>query len=352
VTESQEVSDTRHATARRPELTRPSILAYRRTVQALDERLPPGAASLRQAAWAGLQDSMPRAALLSIHARVERTGPSTWEDPSLVQLWGPRFSVYVVDRRDLAAFSLGRFPDDTRGRGVAQDLASRLGAALGDRPVLHEEAARALGEPHNRLRYAATTGTVLIRWSGARQSTIWIVPAPDVEPMEARLDLARRYLHVFGPTTAPAFAEWAGIGSGQAAAAFDALGGELTPVRTPIGDRWILAADEPTFIAPAGPPADARLLPSGDTYFLLQGADRQLLVPEADRRAQLWTSRVWPGAVLVRGDIVGTWRRAGRTVTIQPWLRLSNDERRAVEAEADQLPLPDLPRQIRVRWEP
>ena len=51
------------------------------------------------AAWAGLQDSMPRAALLSIHARVEDAEPSTWEDPSLVQLWGPRFSVFVVAAR-------------------------------------------------------------------------------------------------------------------------------------------------------------------------------------------------------------------------------------------------------------
>src|SRR5918996_2881393 len=78
-------------TRSRLELTRSQILAFRRHVGALDERLPPGSRSLRRAAWAGLQDSMPRAALLSIHARVRGTAPSTWEDPSLVQLWGPRF---------------------------------------------------------------------------------------------------------------------------------------------------------------------------------------------------------------------------------------------------------------------
>src|SRR5437773_42828 len=72
-------------TRSRLELTRAQILAFRRKVGALDERLPRGRSSLRRAAWAGLQDSMPRAALLSIHARVEGTGPSTWEDPSLVQ---------------------------------------------------------------------------------------------------------------------------------------------------------------------------------------------------------------------------------------------------------------------------
>ena len=76
----------------RLELTRGQILAFRRRVGALDERLPRGPASLRRAAWVGLQDSMPRAALLSIHARVEGTQPSTWEDPTLVQLWGPRYS--------------------------------------------------------------------------------------------------------------------------------------------------------------------------------------------------------------------------------------------------------------------
>ena len=61
-------------------LTRAQILAFRRAVGALDARLAPGAAALRRAAWAGLQDSMPRAALLSLHARVAGTRPDTWED--------------------------------------------------------------------------------------------------------------------------------------------------------------------------------------------------------------------------------------------------------------------------------
>src|SRR5438874_5754096 len=112
--------------ARGLSLTRTQILAHRRQVGLLDERASRGAASLRRAAWAGLQDSMPRAALLSIHARVEGTEPSTWEDPSLVQLWGPRFSAYVVAARDLAVFTLGRMPDDSGTQRTAADLAARL----------------------------------------------------------------------------------------------------------------------------------------------------------------------------------------------------------------------------------
>ena len=196
------------------DLTRNQILTFRQSVNGLGERLPPGPTSLRRAAWAGLQDSMPRAAVLSIHARVEGTEPDTWEDPSLVQLWGPRFSAYVVPARDHAVFSLGRFPEDARGRRVAEDLASRLDAFLDGRTMGDDEAGHGLGENPNALRYAATTGRVLIRWDGARRPTIWTVPAPDVDPRDARLELARRYLHVFGPATAAGFAQWAGIGAG------------------------------------------------------------------------------------------------------------------------------------------
>jgi hypothetical protein len=294
---------------------------------------------------------MPRAALLSIHARVAGTAPAAWEHPSLVQVWGPRFSAYVVAARDVAVFTLGRWPDDARGRRVADEMAASMRDVLGDRRMPDREVSRALGGVGNRIRYAAPTGTVLIRWEGARAPTIWTVPPPEVDPMEARLELARRYLHVFGTATPEAFAEWAGIGPAQGRAAFDGLGASLSPVRTPVGDMWILTSGEPTFRAPAGPTAAARLLPSGDTYYLLQGADREILVPEPDRRGALWTSRVWPGAVLVSGEVVGTWRRAGGNVAIQPWRGLSRVEREAVEAEAESLPLPDLGGRIHARWE-
>ena len=115
--------------SRRPplELSRAQILGFRRHVGELDERLPSGRRSLRAAAWAGLQDSMPRAALLSIHARVADTTPSTLQDPSLVQIWGPRYSAYAVPARDVAPFTLGRLPVDDKGRARAVDMAAGSG---------------------------------------------------------------------------------------------------------------------------------------------------------------------------------------------------------------------------------
>jgi winged helix DNA-binding protein len=332
-------------------LTRSQILAFRRRVGALDERLPNRARSLERAAWAGLQDSMPRAALLSIHARVERTRASSWEDPALIQLWGPRYHAYVVARRDLGIFSLGRLPEDGRVRRNAEDLAGRLHALLNGSKMTDREAGRVLGENHNRLRYAALTGRVIIRWEGSRAPTIWTLPQSELEPRDARLELARRYLHVFGPTTPAAFAQWAGIAVREGITVFNTLHKSLTRVQTPLGEAWILSRDEPAYRAEAQPAAPARLLPSGDAYFLLQGADRELLVPEAKHRETLWTPRVWPGAVLVEGEIVGVWRRAGEHVTIGVWKPITRAAREAVEAEATGLPLPDMRGPIVLSWD-
>lgn len=332
-------------------LTRQQILAFRRRVGALDERLPMSAASLRRAAWAGLQDSMPRAAVLSLHARVEGVEPSTWEHPSLAQLWGPRYSTYVVPKRDFALFSVARYPEDARKRERAERIAAQLHAQLDGERKHEREVARAFGVNPSSFRYAATTGTVAIRWDGARAPIVWTVAAPEIEPADACRELARRYLHVFGPATVDGFAGWAGISRGAAAAAFSALAGSLLAVRTPLGDEWLLAADEPDARAAATAPSSARLLPSGDAYFLFhQAAERALLVPAADQREQLWTSRVWPGALLVEGEIRGTWRRAQQRVRIDAWTRLTRGLRDAVEAEAAALPLPGTDRRIEVEW--
>src|SRR5262249_54465377 len=125
-------------------LTRQEILAFRRRVGGLEQRSPRSAESLRRAAWAGLPDSKPRAALLSLHARIDGVQPSTWEDPSLAQLWGPRYSTYVVPKRDFALFSLGRLPDDEKGRRRSERLAEQVHAFLNGARMTDREIGRAL----------------------------------------------------------------------------------------------------------------------------------------------------------------------------------------------------------------
>ena len=267
-------------------------------------------------------------------------------------MWGLRFTAFVVPADDHAPFTLGRLPEGGRIRERAEDLAARLAAFLDGRRLDAREAGAGLGTHPNNLRDAALTGTVLIRWDGARQPLVWCVPRPDVDPLAARVDLARRCLRTLGTATVASFARWAGLKPPAAMAAFEILGSSLVPVRTPIGEAFILDTDEPAFRDPPGPPAAARLLPSGDPFYLLQGPDRELLVPDAGRRADLWTSRVWPGAVLVDGDVAGTWRRSGAVVTVRPWRRLTTRQREAVETEAATLPLPEAHGAGSVRWDP
>jgi len=331
--------------------TREQILDYRRGVGGLDERMPWNTESLRRAAWAGLQDSMPRAALLSIHARLMNTPPGALGDDSLTQVWGPRFSVFVVAEQDAWLFTLGRMPDGGARAGRAVETADRLGDLLGERRMTYGEAGRALGVAPNSLRYATLTGRLRIGWDGARQPTIWMVPAPEVDAADARAELARRYLRVFGPASAEGFGNWAGINSTTATAAFDALADETVPVEMSHGEGLLLASDEQVLRSLPSEPATARLLPSGDAFYLLWGDDRAVPVPDETKRDLLWTSRVWPGAALVRGEVVGIWRRSRATITVEPWRRLAKNEREAIEVEAMTMPLPEADGDISLSWE-
>jgi hypothetical protein len=112
-----------------------------------------------------------------------------------------------------------------------------------------------------------------------------------------------------------------------------------------------LAVDEPMLRTSPLSTDAVRLLPSGDPYYLLWSGDREYLVPNGAHRAELWTTRVWPGAVLVGGEIVGTWRRNKTLVIVTSWRRLSAREREAVEAEAASLPLPDVSVPATVEWQ-
>jgi hypothetical protein len=320
-------------------LSRSQILRYRQVVGSLDVRPPFDAVSIRTAAWAGLQDSVPRAALLSIHARVSGAASAAWEDPSLVQFWGPRYSAYVAASADLAVFTLGRLARDTRGLARARETAARMRSALGRRSLPYGDVGRSMGVSPNSLRYAAPTGTVVMRWDGARQPTIRMVRQPEIEPESARVELVRRFLRIFGPGTVVSYAKWAGVSMADAIVSWRSLEPSLTGVQTPLGEAWILAQDETAFTSKRASCLGARLLPSGDAYWLLWGADRALLVPTPKHRALLWTTRVWPGALLLDGEIVGVWRRADAEVSVETWRRLTRTECETVEAEVRSLPL-------------
>jgi hypothetical protein len=101
--------------------------------------------------------------------------------------------------------------------------------------------------------------------------------------------------------------------------------------------RWVLDADEPRLLD--GMVDVVRLLGPFDLF--LQARDRPLLVDDPVRAKELWPVLGRPGAVLVDGELVGTWRprKAGKrlTVLVHPWVRLPPARREAVEEQAERL---------------
>ena len=131
---------------------------------------------------------MPRAAVLSIHARVDGTAARHVGGPVARAAVGAHGSAPTCVRGAETArcFRSGSCPPMTpRADAVAEDLASRLDVFLDGRRMDYGEAGRrARARTRTRCATPRPTGRVLIRWDGARQPTIWTVPPPAVGPDE------------------------------------------------------------------------------------------------------------------------------------------------------------------------
>src|SRR3989442_1553469 len=190
-----------------PSITRETVLAFRQRATYLDRRLPPG--RLTDAAFAGLQDSAPRSAVLALHARVRDVSPSAWKDSRFVQVWGPRGAVYVVPGHDVAVFTLGRLPRNPVLGAAVRAAAEKVTRSFRARHAQPERllSNRAVGGNFRELRIASMTGAVRIEWDGATTSW-WLVEPPTEAPEPARLELARRFLRSVGPSIPKEFAWW------------------------------------------------------------------------------------------------------------------------------------------------
>src|SRR5947209_12744963 len=337
-----------------PSIIRETVLAFRQRATYLDRRLPPG--RLTEAAFAGLQDSAPRSAVLALHARVRDVSPSAWKDSRFVQVWGPRGAVYVVPGHDVAVFTLGRLPRNPVLGAAVRAAAEKVAHAFRARHAQPERVLsnRAVGVNFRELRIASMTGAVRIEWDGA--TTSWrLVEPPTEAPEPARLELARRFLRSVGPSIPKEFAWWTGGWAGSFGSAtrgelsdaqqtFRSLEKELAEVEFEGQQGWTLRTDR-SRLERAVPVETVRLLPAGDPF--LASADRALLVPQPRFRSELWPKSVWPGALLVNGELVGTWRRQVGRVTVRAWRPLEPKVKEAVEEEVSRMPIESTKKEIR-----
>lgn len=142
---------------------------------------------------------------------------------------------------------------------------------------------------------------------------------------EARAELVRRYVHVAGPVRPAHLATWLSLTPAAARDWWALAESELTEVDIEAeggsGRRGsVLAADVAALERPPEPD-ELRLLGPYDP--LTELADRELVLPHAARRTQVWAAAANPGIVLHDGEIVAVWRRRttrGRlTLTATPF---------------------------------
>jgi hypothetical protein len=315
------------------QLTYEHVIAHRLHTHHLTTRLPRG--SYAAAARFGLQDSAPRSALLSLHARVEGCAPSAWEDHDLIQTYSPRQAVHVLPRADLGVFTLGRLPADADARSAVEKLADRICHALDGREL---RVGQLPSDLQGTVRPAAASGRIAVRWT-TRSLSVREVPLPSIDREDARAELCRRHLHAFGPSTPNAFAWWAGISMPEARDTWRLLGNDLLPVVIDGHRATILAADEPgpTEVYDA---RGVRLLPAEERR--LFGCDRTGLFVAPDRRNSSPPYSDWfhPHVVVVDGKVVGAWGRRGGRVMISVPEGMPARVRAALEGEALAFPIP------------
>ncbi|NHC46423.1 DNA glycosylase AlkZ-like family protein [Motilibacter aurantiacus] len=347
-------------------VSRSDVLAFRARAQQLDREA--GAVADTAVLDIGVQDTGPDGGLWALALRgvdVARPAP-----PELATLWTVRGAPHLYRRKDLAGVAAAVAPySEADAAKRVYDAAKPLKAAgIAITDALDEVAAvmrrtvteptvkgevssaltAALPEPYLRFcrpcnathlyeqpfRLAAvraglelepgTSPPVLRRIPGFRAAAT--VPE--------RLDLVRGYLRLLGPATPKHVADYldAPVREVQARWPDDATEVDVAGER-----RWVLADDVPAL--GGGPARGARLLGPFDLF--LQAKDRALLVDDPARSKALWPVLGRPGALLLDGDLAGTWRprTSGKRlrVALAPWGRLPATRRAEVEQAAERL---------------
>jgi hypothetical protein len=144
---------------------------------------------------------------------------------------------------------------------------------------------------------------------------------------DPRRELLNAYLRVNGPTTKTLFRDWRDGGTQAIAELWKELGDSL--IRVQIGhQRYQLPEALLDAVVASSPPRGVVLVPPNDPY--LRQVDRTLLVPDKGRRQEIWRALSGPGALLIDGEVAGTWRwrRSDRELTITPFTELTAAQRK------------------------
>lgn len=341
----------------RVELTRTHVLSHRWRVQQLDRAAGPLAVL-----DLGVADVPTPAAATALAIR------GSAPDDDLALVWGARGAPFLHRRSELQAVAEANWPasDEDATRRIANPRI-KVGAKLGIEAfrtvaaAVHEVLAAADGlvtkselsrgvsdripdtlnydcEPCGSRHVSGSVlqdaglagGAELVR--AGRATRFRLLPDLRIPRQRKGLEtLVTAYLHHCGPATPADVAAYFAVSVADVRTAWPADTVELT-----VDGRVVtaLAADEDSLHSGARA-RGVRLLPPGDPW--LQARDRAFLVPQ-EHHAKVWKAISPPGAVLVDGEVLGTWRASttGRRVevTIEGFNRLPATVQEGLAGEA------------------
>jgi hypothetical protein len=313
-------------------------------------------------------------AAVRVDCRVENVRDALWKRKTLVKTWLMRGTLHLVPAQDLPLYTAAMQARWMRLRSSwlkfvqlsepeFWEVVEAIGHALDGQVLTREELVATVGKGRpERIREVMKSGWGGILKPVARRGLLcfgpsrgqsvtfvrpqqWLGAWREVDPDQALVEVARRYLRAYGPATKEDFTRWWGSWSGVGKAAWAGLADELVGV-TIEGRRADLLNADVNLMSKQRVNESIQLLPPFDPY-LMGHSSRDHIVEAADlskvSRTAGWISAV----VLVDGKVAGTWKHvaadAGLRITVQPFRRFSAKTtagvRRKAESVADALGL-------------
>ena len=301
-----------------------------------------------------------------VECKVDDVREALWKRKTLVKTWLMRGTLHLIPAEDLPVFTAAMETRWMRLRNSwlkfvqltepeFRNLIEAIGEALDGQVLTREELISkvAKGRPaHIRevmksgwgsiLKPVARRGLLCFGPSRGQSVTfvrpqLWLDSWREVDPDQALIEVARRYLSAYGPATKEDFARWWGNWPGVGKAAWAGLAGELASVDIEGRSANVLAADADRIQRQPVAPS-VQLLPAFDPYVM--GHSSRAHIVEAINLSKVSRTAGWISAVvLVDGRVAGTWSHVARkdtlVVSIESFRRLAAKTRIEVRRRAE-----------------